>query len=302
MKIVPVLLEQCDVPFALATINYLDFTANDYSTNLNNLLVALESLPREDTTPKTGATVPSPASGVARYIPGILGGIILLALILFFVIRSFVPVTPTPTPIIAASPTATGTLTVTLTATHTATVSPTVTLVDTPTDTPTPTLTVIPTTPVAGVLRVELCVRTDFTTLVRVGPGKTFGALTNALKGDDCLLFSARNEENTWYMIAPRQPDAQFREFEYGWVSNVALDLDRAGSFSLPVATPVPTPTRTPLPSPTATFTPTLTLTPTETFTPTPSDTPIPTDTRVPTATDTPLPTDTLEPAATPTP
>jgi hypothetical protein len=147
---------------------------------------------------------------------------------------------------------------------------------------------------------VELCVRTDFTTLVRTGPGKTYGYLSNPLKGDDCLLFSARSEENTWYMIASRQPDPRFREFEYGWVSNFTLDLESAGFFSLPVGTPIPTATRTPSPTHTATVTPSLTFTPTFTPSPTDTNTPVPIDTRVPTSTATEVPT--LEPTLTPTP
>ena len=41
-KIVPVMIESCNVPFALANINYLDFTASDPVTSFNKLLAALE--------------------------------------------------------------------------------------------------------------------------------------------------------------------------------------------------------------------------------------------------------------------
>jgi hypothetical protein len=147
---------------------------------------------------------------------------------------------------------------------------------------------------------VELCIRSDFTTIVRTGPGKSFGYLPNPLKGDDCPLFSAISEGATWYMIAPRQPDPRFREFEYGWVANVTLDLEGAGSFTLPVATPMPTATRTSAPTYTATVTPTSTFTPTLIPSPTDTHTPLPTDTRVPTSTPNDIPT--LEPTPTPTP
>src|SRR5215212_2297195 len=41
-KIIPIMLTQSRVPFALNTINYIDFTNEEYGTSLNKLLSALE--------------------------------------------------------------------------------------------------------------------------------------------------------------------------------------------------------------------------------------------------------------------
>src|SRR5919108_764330 len=40
-KIIPIMLERSNVPFALNTINYVDFTSDDYAANFQNLLDAL---------------------------------------------------------------------------------------------------------------------------------------------------------------------------------------------------------------------------------------------------------------------
>src|SRR5690349_14343560 len=40
-KIIPIMLEESDVPFGLNNINYIDFTADDYGVNLDKLLSAL---------------------------------------------------------------------------------------------------------------------------------------------------------------------------------------------------------------------------------------------------------------------
>jgi hypothetical protein len=304
MKILPVMIRPCTVPFALANINYLDFTASDPLDSLNKLLADLEynGEPVHSTALSKKALLPLPPA-LARFETLILTVLVLGILLLsFFVFKSCASVIPSPTP--TFTPTATQSLTMTptrdatSTPTYTVTLSPTVTPPLTSTDTLTPENTVTPSPTKETMLRVELCIRTDFTTLVRTGPGKTYGYLSNPLKGDDCLLFSARSEDNKWYMIAPRQPDARFREFEYGWVSNFTLDLESAGFFSLPVGTPMPTATRTPSPTYTATITPTWTFTPTLTSLPTDTNTPNPTDTRVPTSTVTDIPT--LEPTPIP--
>jgi len=306
MKILPVMIRPCTVPFALANINYLDFTASDPVDSLNKLLADLEYTgePVHSTALSKKALLPLPPA-LARFETLILTVLVLGILLLsFFVFKSCASVFPSPTPTFTPTaiqpPTMTPTRDATSTPTYTVTLSPTVTPPLTSTDTLTLENTVTPSPTKETMLRVELCVRTDFTTLVRTGPGKTYGYLSNPLKGDDCLLFSARSEDNKWYMIAPRQPDVRFREFEYGWVSNFTLDLESAGFFSLPVGTPMPTATRTPSPTYTATITPTWTFTPTLTSLPTDTNTPIPTDTRVPTATATDIPT--LEPMLTPTP
>src|SRR5512142_69037 len=40
-KIVPIMLARSSVPFALNTINFVDFTSDDYAANFNHLLTAL---------------------------------------------------------------------------------------------------------------------------------------------------------------------------------------------------------------------------------------------------------------------
>jgi len=308
LKVIPILIRPCPVPFALANINYLDFTGLDLVGCFNRLLADLNYTGEPvKNTAFVRSLLPSlpPTFNKYRYVIwGVLAlGVILLAVIAF---RSFTPViivSPTPTPSSSPSPTTEPTLTSTRepTATGTSTPqSPTATLSPTLTDSATPEITVTPSLTKETSLRIELCIRSDFTTLVRTGPGKSFGYLPNSLKGNDCLLFSATNEGATWFMIAPRQPDSRFSEFEYGWISNFTLDLESAGAFTLPVGTPMPTATRTPLPTFTPTLTATATFTPTLVPSPTDTHTPFPTDTRVPTATSTDFPTQ--EPTPTPTP
>lgn len=287
LKIIPVMLQQCQIPFALANINYIDFTGRDYATNLQNLLNALRTGANPQDEPANPPQPPTPLTKKTALWIGLaaLLGILILSGILkttggnptltpkpvtFTVTDSHPSLTPTTSPTSESSATPTRTETATLTATSTGTSTAT------PTSTPTATTETFP--------RVELCVQPEITALlVRAGPGRTYEALTIGLAGGDCLIFSARNETSTWYMIGIRQPNPKFTDFEYGWVAGGFLDL--SGEIPLPVATPIPTATRTPHPTITPTFTPTVTFTPTITFTPTPSNTPIPTDTRVPTAT-----------------
>ena len=52
-KIVPAMIKQCDVPFALNTINDVDFINDEYATAVNKLLVALGGTPLPEA-PATG--------------------------------------------------------------------------------------------------------------------------------------------------------------------------------------------------------------------------------------------------------
>lgn len=285
MKIIPLLLEACDVPFALANINYIDFTVDNRAVNLNKLLEALEVAPLP-------FPPPSPALPVwkqKRFLWMSAAALLGIFLLIGIVRACAAPTPPTPTPVFEASLTPTQTASLspvpTDTPTTTSTASATVTVTRQPSETPTPTGTATPSPTIEKFPRIELCVLPDIASLwVRTGPGRGFEALPTALAGGDCLLFSARNEAGTWYMISPRQPAPRFAEFEYGWVAAIYLDI--SAPVSLPEATPIPTATRTPLPTFTPTPTVTLTFTPTITFTPTETFTPIPTDTRMPTATD----------------
>lgn len=121
MKIVPAMIRPCSVPFALNTINYVNFTSDDYETGLNNLLTSLGSTP-----------LPAkPATGVKKFFPMIARNpvlsvgtfIAILAILIFAIPKLFKPVDPPP-------PTDTTTPTITIappTATETATPSPTLT-------------------------------------------------------------------------------------------------------------------------------------------------------------------------------
>jgi hypothetical protein len=324
LKVLPLLIRPCSVPFALANINYIDFTGPDPVANLNRLLADINYTgERVQETALANKSLLPPSLDKHKYalLGGLILGIILLSALIFRSCAPAAPISPTPTFTNSPTPSLEPTLTPTrLTPTREPTATPadlgqadtltpnppTVTPSPTITDTFTPEITVTPSLTKETSLRVELCIHSDFTTLVRTGPGKSFGALPNPLKGDDCLLFSATNDPlsgpsgPTWYMIAPRQPDARFREFEYGWVSAFTLALENAAPFTLPVATPMPTATRTQPPTYTPTITPTSTFTQTLIPSPTDTHTPLPTDTRVPTSTSMDLLT--IEPTETPTP
>lgn len=298
-RIIPLMIAPCAVPFEVNTLNYLDFTGLDYPAQLDKLLASLASpapldKPRPQNLPPWLATVFSP-----KFLPLLLGGgLLLLTALLFLFLRPPAPA-PTPTPTATQPPTLTATETVpppppTASETPVPTRSATPTA-QPPTASPTPSLTASLT--LERFQRVELCILPDISSVwVRTGPERSFEALPTGLTGEDCLLFSGRNAENTWLMIAPRQPDHRFAEYEYGWIRKDFLA--ESGQVSLPAMTPIPTFTRTPLPTPTLTpsLTPSLTFTPSAT--PTASETPLPTDTRVPTWTPTEI--STLQPTATP--
>ena len=272
-KIVPSMIKQCDVPFALNTINYVDFANNEYDTAINKLLVALGGVPLPDI----------PVSGLKKLfkkLPPVVtrnpffsvGAIIILFAILFFaVLNPFPPVTPPPN-----DPTTTATITPRPTDPDTATPSPTPT--HTPTTTPSPTISPSPTitrtkTPVpVNFVLPTVCVQPEFdvqAVWVRMGPpnslGTPSGVLPNApaIEVGKCPLIGGQNEENTWLMIAYGQTATEFVPYEGGWVSKILFDL----------STPVLIPEITLTPTPTITFTPTITPTFTLTLTPTSTST-----------------------------
>lgn len=293
-KIIPLMLERSSIPFALNTINYVDFTSDDYVASFNNLLTALGySGEPPVVTPPASQTM---LRMLGRYaIPILIGIGLLLALLSTFFLTP--PATPTPTilPPTATQPILpTGTPTVDL-ATPTATPSltpsqiATVTPSPTPTLTLTPTLTVIPSPTNRPFQRVELCVESDsaFSINVRSGPSSVlYAPLGEPLRVGTCLFFNARDEEAMWLRIAPNQLDPSLAQYEGGWIHRNLLGLGMSGPIDLPVVTltPTPTPSETPTLTPTFTRTPTLTLTPSETSTETPS----PAETETPTETPTP--------------
>lgn len=279
-KIIPVMLRQSRVPFALNTINYVNFASGEYADNFKNLLTALGYTGEPPTEPKKPMLPPV----LQKYgIPILLGILALLALLSTLIVLPPVPGTATPTPTILPSRTLVATFTPADTSTVSPTVSPTVsltaTLTPTITETPTsrPTFTPSPTN--VPFNRLGLCVISDYANSINVrsGPGTIYAPIGAPLPVDSCLFFSARNEEATWLQIAPNQPDALHQQYEGGWIFRELLGLGESGPIDLPAVTLTPTPLPSDTPTITPTFTRTPSLTPTETPSPTETETPIPT-------------------------
>ena len=311
-KIVPAMIKPCDVPFALNTINYVDFVHEEYATALNKLLLALDGVALAVATVKGLKRLSKKLPPVISRNPFLSIGIaiILLAILLYSVLKPSIPVsvpatdTPTATLPNTPSPTDPGTdtpsptlpPTLTPTQTFTATISPTASI--TPTRTPVPANFVLPT----------VCVQpTQFdvqAVWVRIGPPNSLGTPSGvlpsapAIEVGKCPLIGGQNEENTWLMIAHSQTATEFVPYEGGWVSKILFDLSTP--VLIPEITLTPSPTITLTPSITPTLTLTLTPTPTATFTSTPTSTFTPTATDTSTPTNTPSPT--LELQATNTP
>jgi hypothetical protein len=277
-KIIPLMLTRSSVPFALNTINYVDFTSDDYAANFKNLLDALGY------TGENPVTTSSAFSLMLRKyaVPIIITTGFLLAILSTFVLTPLVVTTATPSP---SRPASTETVPATVTSTReadtatptispstTATLSPTVTLTPTrdPTRTPSPTNRPFP--------QLGFCVESEFANSINVrsGPGTIYAPLGDPLLVGTCLFFNARNEESTWLQIAPNQQDASLRQYEGGWIYRELLGLGTMGQIDLPAVTltPTPTPSDTPTITPTFTRTPTMSPSPTETEPPTPTETP----------------------------
>ena len=291
-KIIQVMLERSNIPFSLNTINFVDFTSNDYTASFSSLLTALGYTGEPPVvTPPISWSLPSILRKYAM--PIFLGLAVLFALLSNLLFAPSTPPTSTPTfqsptttqlvpattTRIVESDTPTPSLTVTLSPTLTLTLPPTRTLTPSPTNRP--------------LNRLGLCVQSDYanTINVRSGPGTIYAPLGEALPVDTCLFFSARNEEVTWLQIAPNQQDASLRQYEGGWIYRELLGLGTTGPIDLPAVTltPTPTPSETPTITPTFTRTPSPTITPSET--PSATQTPSPTDTQsAETLTETPTP------------
>jgi hypothetical protein len=290
-KIIPVMLTAITVPFALNTINYLNFALGEYEDNFKKLLEALGFTGEPPAvTPFRNVKFPLPIW--MRYaIPAIFGIIVLLAFL-------FKPDTepPPPTPTLASSPTASSTPEP-LTATPS--LSPTATATDAPTSTVTasytPTKTLIPSptnTPFETLGFCVLSVRDYPAVNVRSGPATYYSTLGEGLRVGKCLAFSGviiNERDETWLLVATDQEDLEMQQYEGGWMRrDLLIPEDLTGPINLPAVTLTLTPTITP--TFTASSTPTRTPTPTATDTPTstPTDTVTPTFTPEPTATDTP--------------
>jgi len=291
-KIVPAMIRQCDVPFALNTINYVDFVNEEYDTAVNKLLSALGSDPLPI----------MPITGLRKFFKNLafffsrnpvlsIGAVILLVAVLFFAFSNLLtpPVTPLPTPL---DPTETASITPIPTERDTDTPTPTSTFTPTQSLTPsnTPTKTQIPANFVLPTVCVQPTQPDIQAVYVRTGPGTDRGVLERAPAIDvgKCPLIGGQNVENTWLMIAYSQTATEFVPYEGGWVSKDLFDL----------RTQVIIPEITLTPTPTITSTPTITLTPTPTWTPMYTSTSTATDT----LTFTPPPTSTSTPTPTPAP
>ena len=293
-KIIPIMLVQSKVPFALNTINYVDFTSDDYAANLQKLLDALGYAGENPAT--TAAAFPLMLRKYAVPIILLIG--FLLAILSTFVLAPLIVKTATPsntppiaTPSVPATVTTgpdtpSATLLPTASQTVTETRSPTVLPTFTPTATPTqPSLTPSPTK--QPFRSIELCIKKiDARTInVREGPSSEIYPIMGTIPVDSCLLFSAvyvNAKDETWLQVAPGQPDPDIRQLAGGWVNAILLDIDLTQPIPLPVVTLTPTPI--------ASETPTITPTTTQTRTPSPTftDTPLPTDSETPT--ETPMP------------
>ncbi len=280
-KIIPVMLARTSVPFALNTINYVDFTSGDYTAGLNSLLTALGY---SGEMPVTRTTLPFMLRKYA--VPILIGVLFLLVLVASFLIQPLPPIT-TPTSTILPATTPATAVTTFPTETDIPTISPTASITITPTLTVTstqnPTATQTPSPTNRPFARLGLCVESDYANSINVrsGPGTIYAPLGEPLLVGTCLFFSARNEEVTWLQIAPNQPDTLLQQYEGGWIFRELLGLGMTGPIDLPAVTLTPTPT----PSETPTITATFTRTPTPSETPT--ETPPPTETETPTETPT---------------
>ena len=293
-KIIPILLVPSKVPFALNTINFINFATGEYADNYRKLLEAM------DYTDEPPVTQPYekrflPEEFRKFVIPIILGILLLVALV--FTFRSVPVVIPTPTPTLPAIATSTlspepVTPTNVDTATSTPTASVTASATLTASQTPTVTRTPLPTPTFRFLL--ELCIKNldVYNIYVRSGPSQKYAPLGELLSVRDisgafknvCLWFAARNEneDGIWLLVAPGQTDPTLRQYEGGWILS---DLLGPSPIQLPLVTLTPTATPSNTPTITPTFTPTLTPSPTDTPSLTPADTPSPTE--VPTDTPT---------------
>lgn len=291
-KIIPLMFEACNVPFALNTINYVNFLSGEYTDNFQNLLSALGYTGKPPVvTPFEKAAAIVPPKFRKYIVPSILAVIILLIAALIFFPK---PVIPPPT----ATPSATSTdiptiITSTLTATSTSTSTPTASATSTPSITAAITITetkpsFTPSATKQPFETLTYCVNSlyAYAINVRSGPGTNYAVLGEPLRLRQCLAFRAVNDNETWLLIAPDQEVPSHQQYEGGWIFRELLGLGLAGPIDLPAATltATPTPSLTPTPSDTPTITPSPTPRPTETPPPTETaaDTPRPTTLPVP--------------------
>ena len=297
-KIIPIMLAATGVPFALNTINYVNFTSGEYVDNFNSLLSALGYTGEPPVVAPSADPFSFLSPALRKYaVPIIIGIIILLVLASIFIFSPTPPPPTTPTStLVPASATVqvSATQTDLPTGTVTEASTPTVTLTTTQTATAKPTTT--PSHTNLPFNKLTFCVNSLYANSINVrsGPGTNYAPMGQPLPVGECLAFSARNEEATWLQVAPGQSDPTLAQYEGGWIFRELLGLGSSGPIDLPPVTLTPTPT----PSDTPTITPTFT----RTLSPTPSDAPTMTPTHTPTETPSPTETDTPISTETPTP
>ena len=304
-KVIPIMLVPVTVPFALNTINFINFAAGEYADNYRKLLEAMDYKGEIPATQPFERYEQSLSQAFRKFgVPILLGILLLFAIFLTFRPPPVVTPTTTSTASLAASatrtseavtPIATNTITLTPIPTQSGTASATLTVTQTTTVTRTP----VPTPTFRFIL--ELCIKNldVYNIYVRSGPSQKYAPLGELLSVRDpsgvfknvCLWFSSRNEneDGVWFLVAPGQTDPDLRQYEGGWILS---DLLGPSPIELPLITLTFTATPSYTPTPTPTFTRTLTPSPTDTPSLTPTDTPstTPTQTETPTPGDTPTP------------
>jgi TIR domain-containing protein len=240
-KIIPIMLERSNIPFALNTINYVDFTSDDYVGSFNHLLTAL-GYTGEPPVVVPPATLPVIFRKYA--IPIGIGVFILLVILARIAFPpspppnptpSSVPTTPVPvftntdTPIVM--PTNSSTATSTTTKTEPANT-------DTPTQTPTSTRTPTATPTFSQAFSLPICISGDSNVNVRKGPGTNYEILeTLKADGTKCPFFSAqiRNRgQELWFQLAPGQK-AEFEQVAGGWIYAASLAAADLGLLPSPI-------------------------------------------------------------------
>ncbi len=239
-KVIPIMLKQCSVPFALNTINYVNFTSEDYAGNFNNLLTALgHTGERPVVEPFSVATLPALLRKYAIPI-----GIAIFILLAFFSTRLFSPPPATVTPTASMFPTTavmifTDTMTVSPTITSTGTATPTIT--ETPTPSPT---SRTPTPTRSRAFPLPICIYYPYANGVwaREAPSNDTGSdrLGEPLdeNGTDCLFFNARieNEKNeTWFQVDLNQKESAFKQYAGGWIYSELLALTDRHKAASPI-------------------------------------------------------------------
>lgn len=286
-RLIPIMYSPVPMPFALNTINYVNFASGDYADNINSLLGALgysgEPIQPSSSLPFT----------LRKYAIPILIGLGFLLTLGSFLLFSPTP-PPTVTPTTTPAPTTSVPATVTETSVPTDSPTPSATMTSTVTLTPTSSPTFTPSATKIPFITLTYCVNSLYANSINVrsGPGTIYAPIGDPLLVGKCLIFSATNVEETWLQAALSQTDPALQQYEGGWIFRELLGLDVSGPINLPAVTLTftPTPSDTPTLTPTFTRTPSPTPSDTPTITPSPTDTPSPTETETSTPTETPTP------------